>query len=83
MYRVIKRKTPTGKIVLVKERRRPKIAKCAICKKPLHGVPRGIPSEIRKLAKSERRPSRPFGGYLCSSCAKEYFKEKARKISGG
>lgn len=80
MFKVVKRRTPTGRIVLVKERKRPKVAKCAICKKPLHGVPTRIPSEIRKLPKSKRRPSRPFGGYLCGSCAREYFREKARRI---
>ncbi|MDI6806759.1 MAG: 50S ribosomal protein L34e [Candidatus Aenigmarchaeota archaeon] len=82
MFKIVKRRTPTGRIVLVRGRKRPRIAICARCKKPLHGVPIKIPSEIRRLSKSKRRPSRPFGGYLCSSCAREYFREKARKIGG-
>ena len=26
-----------------------------------------------------KRPNRPFGGYLCSSCARKHFKNEARK----
>ncbi|MDO5810954.1 MAG: 50S ribosomal protein L34e, partial [Methanobrevibacter sp.] len=26
-----------------------------------------------------KRPNRPFGGYLCSSCARKHFKQEARK----
>ena len=35
--------------------------------------------EINKLAKSHKRPNRPYGGYLCSSCARKHFKNEARK----
>jgi large subunit ribosomal protein L34e len=55
-------------------------AKCANCKKPLHGMPGLSQNEIRKLAKTERRPSRAYGGYLCSNCTKELFRERARSI---
>ena len=75
----IKRKTPTGKIKIVKRRKKPKIARCAICKSPLH-VPREIPSKLRKLSLSEKRPNRPYGGYLCSKCMREIMKERARRI---
>lgn len=77
----VKRRTSSGRVVIRPKRKKPKIAKCANCGKPLHGVPRKIPSEIRKLAKTKKRPERPYGGYLCSSCMRELFKEKARKIS--
>lgn len=52
-----------------------KYAHCAICKKQLHGVPR---KNHRKLSKSEKKPNRIFGGYLCSSCSREKLKEKIR-----
>lgn len=65
--------------VIRKVRKKPKIAKCAICKKPLHGVPREIPSKIRKLAKTEKRPERPYGGYLCSSCMRDLFRKRLVK----
>jgi len=66
-----------------KKKKRPKIPKCAICKKPLHGIPRGRVKEMRNLAKSEKRVERPFGGYLCSKCMREVMKEKVRKEFGG
>ena len=37
------------------------------------------PYEIGKLAKSQKRPNRPFGGYLCPKCARKHFKTEARK----
>jgi|GEM_PF-5262135 len=54
-------------------------AKCAICKKPLQGVSR---KNLRKLSISEKRPSRMFGGNLCSSCTREKLKERIRKETG-
>ena len=78
----VKRRTPGGRIAVHKRKRKPKIARCAICKKPLHGVPRLRPSKLRNIAKSKRRPERMFGGYLCSKCMRETLKEKARKEFG-
>ncbi|OYT42341.1 MAG: 50S ribosomal protein L34e [Candidatus Aenigmarchaeota archaeon ex4484_224] len=53
-------------------RKTPKIARCAICGRPLHGIPRNV----RKLSKSEKRVSRKYGGYLCSKCARELIKKE-------
>ena len=53
-------RTPGGKTVIHYRKRKPSKAKCAICKKPLHGVPRERPAELRKLSKTEKRPSRPY-----------------------
>ena len=72
-YKRVHKNTPGGRNVL----RYKKI--CAECGKVLHGVPRGRPYEIRKLSKSARRPNRPFGGHLCSSCTRKHFKNEARK----
>ena len=74
------KKRVISKTVLRVKRRKIKFAKCAICKKPLHGMKRLEVSELKKLAKSERKPERPYGGYLCSKCAKELFRDKARNI---
>lgn len=83
MANVVRKKvrTPSGRIVLRKEWKKPKAAKCSVCGKPLQGVPRLRKGELRKLSKSERRPERPYGGYLCAECMREVFKEKARKLS--
>lgn len=78
--RRVKVKVPSGKVGIRYERRKPKAAKCAKCGKPLHGVPRLIPSKLRKLAKTKKRPERPYGGYLCSKCMREVIKEKIRKL---
>ena len=80
MVKKFKRRIPSGKVVIRKKTEKPEIARCAICKKPLHGIPRFSVSQIRKLSKSNRRPSRAYGGNLCSSCAREVFKDKARII---
>jgi len=58
-------------------KRKPKIAHCSICKKPLHGIPRGRPYQIRKLPKTQRRPERPYPE-LCSRCARQKIKEQLR-----
>ena len=71
--RVYKR-TPGGRTVVHFEERKPKAARCAVCGKPLGGVPRGRPVEIRKLSKTERRPERPYGGYICGSCLRKLYK---------
>ena len=74
----VKRRTPSGKIKIHKRKERPALAKCANCKSPLQGIQRKIPSEFKKLSASERRPDRPYGGYLCSSCSREVFRERIR-----
>lgn len=61
-------RTPGGNTVVHYRREKPGAAKCALCGSPLGGVPRLLPHELRKLPKSSRRPTRPYGGYLCPSC---------------
>lgn len=78
MVRKFKIRVPSGRVVIRRKEKKPKVAKCAVCKKPLHGVPRVGASQRRKLSKTQKRPSRAYGGYLCSSCTKEIFREKAR-----
>ncbi|MEM7825490.1 MAG: 50S ribosomal protein L34e [Candidatus Aenigmatarchaeota archaeon] len=75
----IKVKTPGKRLKVHLKKKKPRISKCAICKKPLHGIKKLLPSEAKKLAKSKKRPERIFGGYLCSNCLKEFLKEKVRK----
>ncbi len=78
--RVYKR-TPGGRTVIHYEKRKPKAARCAICGRPLGGVPRGRPVEIRKLAKTERRPERPYGGYICPDCLRKLYKYAISKMA--
>lgn len=56
---------------------------CALCKGQLHGVPHGKGrAQVRKLAKTERRPSGLFGGVLCSGCRTKIV-EEAVKVKHG
>jgi large subunit ribosomal protein L34e len=77
----VKIRLPSGKTAFKKKLKKASPAKCAVCGKPLQGIPRLRQAEARKLPKSKRKPERPYGGYLCSECTREIFKEKARKIS--
>ncbi|HID15448.1 MAG TPA: 50S ribosomal protein L34e [Candidatus Atribacteria bacterium] len=70
------RRTPGGRVAVhyVREKRGKHV--CAICGAPLHGVPhRKSPSKVRKLAKTERRPERVFGGVLCPGCTRRVLEE--------
>ena len=79
-YKKISRRAPGNKTVLHYRRRKPSKAKCASCGALLNGVPRGRPSEIAKLSKTEKRPERPYCGYLCPKCLKRLMIEKARNL---
>ena len=76
--RKIRIKLPGGASVIHYFKRKPSHAVCAVCKKPLHGVPREMPSKLRVFSRSSRRPQRPYGGNLCPSCSKERMKSKLR-----
>lgn len=45
-------------------------AVCGICSKKLQGVPKG---DLKKLSKTEKRPSILFGGVLCNTCRDSVF----------
>jgi large subunit ribosomal protein L34e len=60
------------------EKRKPKIAHCSSCGVALKGVPRERDYVMRNLPLTKKRPSRPFGGVLCSSCTRDKIKESAR-----
>ena len=76
--RKIRKKLPGGASIIHYIKKRPKRAVCAKCKKPLHGVASGLASKVKCLAKSKKRPTRPYGGKLCSRCTKALMKDKIR-----
>ena len=78
-YKRIHKNTPGGDNVLRYKKKKPSKHVCAECGAVLHGVPRGRPFEVNKLAKSKKRPNRPFGGNLCPECTRKHFKQEARK----
>jgi large subunit ribosomal protein L34e len=77
-FRRVFTKTPT-KTVIHYKRRRPSKAVCAECGTVLKGVPNELPYKIKRMTKTEKRPSRAYGGVLCSRCTREKIKAEARK----
>ncbi len=73
-------KVPGNKVKIHYRARRPKAHKCAICGQPLKGTPNYIPSELRKLPKTAKRPSRIYGGQICHKCLKKILIEKALEM---
>ena len=76
--RRVKVKTPGGRNVVHFERRKSGKPQCAMCGDNLKGVARGIVASVKKLAKTQRRPERPYGGVLCCKCSRKTIKDKAR-----
>lgn len=73
------RKAPSTRVVLHYKKRKPRAPVCGSCGAVLKGVARQIPSKLRNMPKSMRRPTRPYGGYLCSACARQKILEEVRK----
>jgi len=55
-------------------------AVCNNCGRELHGMPRFTSTKYVRLAKSEKRPNRKFGGYYCANCTREIFRNTARNV---
>jgi len=70
-------KTPGGRIAVRMLARKPKKAHCSGCKGQLHGVPRLLPSKMKNMPKTAKRPERPYGGNLCSKCMRRKIKLEA------
>ncbi len=77
--RRVHRRTPGGVHVVHYEKRKPGVARCARCGAPLAGVPRLRPFKLRALAKTRKRPERPYGGVLCPKCLAELLRESVRR----
>ncbi len=75
-------KPPVRKAHAIYKKKKPSKARCAMCGGGLHGVPRRSISDMRKLAKTQKRPERMFGGVLCANCVRDLVKEKIRLESG-
>jgi large subunit ribosomal protein L34e len=71
-------KTPGGKTIVHYKPKKPKVAHCSNCGDSLKGVIRGTSAQIKNATKTQKRPTRPYGGVLCSKCTRETIKNKAR-----
>lgn len=77
-YRRVFKKTPGGRNVVHYTRRKPAKARCPVTGDVLKGVPRERPVKMRNMAKTKKRPERPFGGVLSSKASRAVLKQKAR-----
>lgn len=77
--RRIYRKVPGGRVSLQYKKRKPKAARCGNCGAILKGIPRERPFRMRNMAKTKKRPERPFGGVLCSKCMRQTIIDKVRQ----
>ena len=75
-------RTPGGRVSTIYKEPKPGKAICAICETKLHAVPNRSRAGMKKLAKTEKRPERMFGGVLCGNCIRSLIKEKIRMESG-
>ncbi|MBI4739339.1 50S ribosomal protein L34e [Candidatus Woesearchaeota archaeon] len=73
------RKTPGGKLSMLFKKRKSAKAQCASCGSMLSGVARVRATQLRTLAKTEKRPERPYGGVLCSACMRRTMIARARQ----
>ena len=70
-------KKPGNTVSISYRKRKPSKAKCIKCGAVLKGVASERPYKMQNMAKTKKRPSRPYGGVLCSKCMREVMKEKA------
>jgi large subunit ribosomal protein L34e len=73
-------KTPGGTTKMIYKRRKPAKAQCAKCRVTLKGMPVEQRYKMRNMAKTKKRPERPYGGILCTKCSRELIAEKARSM---
>lgn len=78
-YRQIFVKVPGGRTVVHYKEKKPKVAKCASCGAVLKGIAHERKYKMQKMARSKKRVSRKYGGYLCSRCARKKIIEEAKK----
>ncbi|MEX0568290.1 MAG: 50S ribosomal protein L34e [Candidatus Njordarchaeota archaeon] len=65
--------TPGGRLVTHYKKKISGWYKCAICKRPLFGVPK----DPKNYSKSSRRPERAYGGVLCANCLRRLLVKTA------
>jgi len=70
-----KKTTPGNKNVIHYSRRKPKKAHCMLCKRPLQGIPRVRPSQMKKIPKTSRKTTRPYSGKFCASCLQSLIQD--------
>jgi len=78
--RRVKTRIPAKGVVTHYTRRKASKAQCGACGAYLKGVPRLTNTQAKNLAKSKKRPERPYGGVLCSRCSRNAIVSRIRSI---
>lgn len=73
-------RTPKGMRIHYKQRN-PKQGRCSVTGEVLKGVPRVTANAMKNMAKTKKRPERPFGGVLSSRALRRLIIEEARELS--
>jgi large subunit ribosomal protein L34e len=79
--RKISVRTPGSRVAVHYRQRKPSKALCGLCKTQLSGVARALPSKMKNMPKSAKRPERPYGGMFCSACTRRLLQQQARGAS--
>ena len=58
------RRVPGGRVSVIFRKKKTKRARCADTHQILHGTAYGRSRDLKKLSKSEKRPTRYYGGVL-------------------
>lgn len=74
----VKVKLPGGKNVMHYKQKKPGKHICGRCGKQLSGVPSKSVNELANMSKTEKVPTRPYAGVLCTGCTQQLFTYKAR-----
>ncbi len=77
--RKVRVKTPGGRNTVHYRKAKPSKAICYECGAKLPGVASERPHKMRTMAKTKKRPERPFAGVLCSKCMRLKIVENSRK----
>jgi len=67
-------KTSTGTTIFYSKPRKKSVF-CVSCNSILQST-----NLYRGVTKSQKRPSRPFGGVLCAACVRDTFRQRARLL---
>lgn len=69
---------PGGRTTTHYEKEKPTVPLCAQCGQVLSGIPRAVPSKLRKLPASRKKVQRIYGGQLCHNCLRDLLKQTVR-----
>lgn len=69
---------PSGKLAIHYKKRKHAKLRCHSCGKVLAGTHQGVSKNKNKIAKTQRRAERPYGGVLCSACMRAIIVKRVR-----